>query len=710
MSALRNRSGSRQTSACFRWRQAVGTSASSAASALRDCGLLILLLSLTVGEPVRAADDKIDPAVKKGAEYLDAQFGKGVVATGNQHGTGGVALAGMALLEAGNKADSPGLSNIIKGMNAEALALTQTYEVALAILFYDKLADKTGDKSYEGIIQVLGVRLYAGMTASGGWGYSTWDIVNAQELVRLAESLKKTDLVAKPGEKPADPPVPKKDDGFLKPGAAPAPAALANRKLHPEASRQLLNVQQVLRARGRGNVLVDDNSNTQFGLIGLWVAARHGLPANDAFALIEARFLNSQSRQDAGWTYTNILGIAGSSSPAMTCAGLLGLAVGAGTRNALIADSVKEKPAEPAKPGGDDPFANPKLKPVKAAPVLGPGKAAEAALSALGKFLGGTRPNAPGIGRGNFPAGRGDLPGAGGLGGLQNFVGGGNSYYLLWSVERVAMAYGLDTIGDVDWYEWGSNYLLPAQLADGSWTDSTYGSVVNTSFAMLFLTKSNSVRDLSNKIKGKVRDPGKTELRAGSGATPALFAPAPKAGSKPEPKIDPKTAGPAFTLPAVVAPSEQAEIVKVSTELATATEAAWKAKLDEARDAKGSKWTRGLVAVCNGLEAEKKQQARDALAERLTRMTSKTLREMLADPEPELRRAACLAAGMKEDKLLIPALIERITDPADSVVRAAKASLKSISQADFGPPSGADDEAKLKAAATWRSWFEALPK
>ncbi len=680
-------------------------------SAFRTLGLLSAF-AVAAAVPLRAADAKIEPAVAKGAEYLDGKYAKGAQGAEAGYPVGGAALAGMALLEAGKKADSPGLANIIKALSADVLAQTQTYEVALCILFFDKLAEKTGDKSYEGVIQVLGVRLYAGMSATGGWGYSTWDGVTAQELVRLAEALKKTDLVAKPGEKATDAPVPKKpDDGFLKPGTAPAPAALANAKIHPEASRQLQNVHQVLRARGRGNMMGGDNSNTQFGLIGLWVAARHGLPANDAFALIEARFLTSQSRQDAGWTYSPMMGMvgAGGSSPAMTCAGLLGLAVGAGTRNALIAEAVKEKPVEPAKPGSDAPFANPKIKPAKVAPGSGPGagKAAEAALATLGKFLGSTRPNAPGVGAGNFNPGRGEPIAPPGL---QNFVGLGNMYYLLWSVERVAMAYGLDTIGDVDWYEWGAAHLIPSQNADGSWTDTSYGPVVNTSFAMLFLTKSNSVRDLSNKIKGKVRDPGKTELRAGAGATPALFAPAPKAGSKTETKPDPKTTSPAFSLPPVLAPSEQAEIEKVAAALVNATDDAWPTKLDEARDAKGTKWTRGLAGACAALEAEKKQQAREALAERLTRMTSRTLREMLGDPDPELRRAACLAAGMKEDKLLIPALIERITDPADTVVRAAKASLKSISQTDFGPPSEADDEAKVKAAAQWRSWFEALPK
>ena len=672
-------------------------------------GLAILGTAVSLQPAARAADAAI--AIKKGAEYLDGQFARGTDLNTNEFKTGGTALSGIALLEAGIKPDSPGLAAIVKSIRSEALAQTETYYVALCILFLDKLAEKTGDATDEGIIQILGVRLYAGLNSSGGWGYSTWDAENPQELARLATALKKNELSTQPNDKPAEKPVeaPKKpDDGFLKP-SVPANRSV-NGKIHPEASRLLQNVQQAIRARGRAGV-GDDNSNTQFGLIGLWVAARHGLVANDAFALVEAHFLSAQNQQDAGWGYSSIMtgiGGLGSSSPAMTCAGLLGLAVGAGARNALVTDAKKDKPVEPGKPTGDDPFSNPKNKLPKPAAGKGVGKPAEAALFTLGKFLGATRAQAN---AGRNP-GRGE-PGDPdqGFGALRNFVSAGNAYYLLWSVERVAMAYGLDTIGEVDWYDWGCGHLLPNQTADGSWGTDKYGAIVNTSFALLFLTKSNSVRDLSNKNKGKVRDPGKTELRAGGGAnTPPLFAPPPKEGSKTETRPDPKSAGPAFTLPAVVSPNDEAEIEKVTTALATATDGDWKVKLEEARDAKGSKWTRGLVLACGRLEAERKQQARDALADRLTRMTVKSLREMLADPDPELRRAACLAVAMKDEKLLIPALIERITDPSDIVVRAAKASLKSISQTDFGPPNGADEEVKLKAAATWRAWYEALPK
>ena len=666
-------------------------------SPIRPCVVLVILGTLFATVPARAADT--DAAIQKGAQYLESAIKSGAITT--DYKVGGSALAGMALLEAGIKPDAPSVAAITKILREVALAQTETYPVALCILYFDKLAEKTGDLADEGIIQILGVRLYAGLNSSGGWGYNTWDAVSAQEVARLSAALQKNELATKPAaEEPKKPEKP--DDGFLKPGAKQAPVRAGNGKLHPEAATLLTQVKQTIQARGRSAVMGDDNSNTQFGLIGLWVATRHGLTANDAFTMIEARFLQSQSANDAGWSYNSVMPGVRTSTPAMTCAGLLGLAVGAGTRNALKAEKTPDKPVDPAKPVDDDPFSNPKAKGDK--PNKGIGRPAELALSSLGKFLGATRANAaPAPGRGGADPQ--------GIRGLQDFVGAGNGFYLLWSVERVAMAYALDTIGGVDWYAWGCGFLLPAQGQDGSWGMDHYGHVINTSFAILFLTKSNSVRDLSNKIKGKVRDPGKTELRSGAGSgAPALFAPAPKEGAKIEPKPDPKLAGPGFTLPAVLPLNEEVEIEKVATALGTATDETWKAKLEEARDAKGAKWTRGLAKACNRLEAEKLLQARDALAERLTRMTAKTLRELLNDAEAELRRAACLAVAMREEKSLIPAVIERITDPSEIVVRAAKASLKSFSQADFGPVSGASDEAKVKAAALWRTWYEALPK
>jgi hypothetical protein len=133
-------------------------------------------------------------------------------------------------------------------------------------------------------------------------------------------------------------------------------------------------------------------------------------------------------------------------------------------------------------------------------------------------------------------------------------------------------------------------------------------------------------------------------------------------------------------------------------------------KLTAARDTKGGAQTAGLVHAIPRLDGARKKEARDALAGRLTRMTAKTLRGMLADPDAELRRAACLACAMKDDKSHIPDLIERITDASDLVVPAARASLKSLTGQDFGPPSDADETARAKARADWAKWYETAGK
>src|SRR5262249_28735640 len=76
-----------------------------------------------------------------------------------------------------------------------------------------------------------------------------------------------------------------------------------------------------------------DNSNTQFAILALWTARRYGVPVEDALARVEKRFRGSQNA-DGGWGYQIIVGAKtpflnsiSASTAAMTCAGLLGLAM-----------------------------------------------------------------------------------------------------------------------------------------------------------------------------------------------------------------------------------------------------------------------------------------------------------------------------------------------------------------------------------------------
>jgi hypothetical protein len=297
-------------------------------------------------------------------------------------------------------------------------------------------------------------------------------------------------------------------------------------------------------------------------------------------------------------------------------------------------------------------------------------------------------------------------PGVQGAGPLIGFVSHGNYFYVLWSVERVGVAFGLDTIGDINWYDWGCNYLLPNQGDNGAWgVNDSFGAAVNTPFAILFLTRANLFGEMHRSIQDKYKDPGRAELRGGAGGGgPTLAAP-----SRPEPNAPPLPAEPTFD-PTPLLPDVQntEDAWKRSARLVAATDEEWPDRLIELRDSKGAINTLALAQAARSLEGIRRKQVRDTLADRLVRMTIPTLRGLLRDPDPEIRRAAALASGVKADPALIPNLIERLADPSDLVSRAARASLKAMTQRDFGPEPGSDEAAKRKAVEDWLAWSKTL--
>jgi len=127
--------------------------------------------------------------------------------------------------------------------------------------------------------------------------------------------------------------------------------------------------------------------------------------------------------------------------------------------------------------------------------------------------------------------------------------------------------------------------------------------------------------------------------------------------------------------------------------------------LEKLRDGKGPAYTAGLAEVTARLEGNAKKEARQALAERLARMTAATLRAKLADDDLEIRRAAALACAMKDDIAFVPDVIPLMADSEPPVARAAYAALKSLSGKDFGPSRDATNEEKEKAIADWKAWW-----
>jgi hypothetical protein len=702
-------------------------------------GVASLSLALFASVGWGADQARINEAVVRGAKYLAGIAGQQGYA-GGAHGSGSASLIGLALLEANVPMNDPSLLNIINTVRSAALTETKTYNVALSIVFLDRL----GMPEDELAIQLLGIKLYSALTSTGGWTYDCslnlgglGGAVGAGPGFPAMQGFPGAPVgqpgvpggpsgvpgapgipigpggmpvgpgmpgglppipgPGAPGGEQAQPPGP--DNGFPKPrgkgpqpdngfpqpnpkgkGKGPQPdngfpqgppkqnnnpEDPSTAKLKPEALQVYLQVRNALRSGRQGGD--GDNSNTQFGLIGLWIATRHGVPANDALALIEARFMSTQNRVSGGWGYTSN---DGSATGSMTCAGLLGLAVGAGR-------SAPPPPPQPKatgnKPPSDDPFDNPKKKggdvPDARRGFEGIRKqSVDRGLIALGQVMRAVKAGTP----------------------LKQFVGLGDEYYLLWSIERVCMAYGLDTLGDVDWHDYGSNWLISSQVQDGSWMGGHHGGDVNTAFAILFLTRSNFVKDLSARLRGKITDPGKSELRGSN--VPPLFAPK---SDKPSSGESGKPAEP-----------ELPKNDPIADGLVAATGPVWLEKLKTVKESKGSEYTAGLVRAIPLLDANRKKEAREALAERLTRMTASTLRKMMNDPNPELRRGAVLACGMKEDLDHVVDLIERITDSSDLVVRATRASLKSLTSKDFGPPPNATDEAKDQAKAEWQKWFK----
>lgn len=359
---------------------------------------------------VTVQQQRIKDAIARGVGFLKKRLLDGNVRVsdgrfGTQATVGASALAGLAMLEGGAGAGDAAVQRALALVRAEGPKITVVYVLGSILFFLNRLNDDgaltEGDKN---LLRTLALRLIAGQLADGRWTYDNPPITEAVE----------TDLVAR----------------------------LRGNTYKPSR-------------RGTGS-----NSMTQFALLSLWGARKHGVPVRPALLAAAVSFHGTQKRNGT-WNY-HLQPILHDSN---TCAGLLALAM-----EKTLREDVEFSPDIAV-----DPPANPKVATQRTrgfghlATVIGRTKESPAPYldQYTGKFI------------------RADAWG---------------DYYFLWCLERVCVIYGLQNIGGKDWYDWGSDVVLKTQRADGGWLDR-HGEVPDTAFALLFLTKANLAKDLTDKLR-----------------------------------------------------------------------------------------------------------------------------------------------------------------------------------------------------------------
>lgn len=621
----------------------------------------------------QAVDPKaVDQAIERGVKALRGMQAEN--GTWLHQEIGATALAGLTLLECGAKPDDKAVQRAADAVRKASVRLTHNYSICLAIFFFDRLGEP-GDIP---LIESLAVRLLAGQTSTGGWNYYCPPVSEAEARRLEGQLAQRKELVGR--------------DRPPKPGAVKR----TTKDLPREIQHQLALLHRMDAA---GPMSGSDNSNTQFATLALWIAHRYGLPVQDALKRVETRFRTSQ-RADGGWGYFDpamrVSAWMGRSTASMTCAGLLGLAVADGK----VSESAQARRPSSTKPARD---FNKDLNIRKGLMALS---------TSIGKPVGK---------KDDRQAGRAPMPQV-----------GGRTYYFLWSLERVGVALDLKTIGKKDWYAWGAEILLANQHEDGTWQGNYAECGADTCFALLFLKRANLVPDLTTQLTGRVQDPGERLLK-GDGLRDGIAAdktnrlssgledkntkpsvdgrypdtiaknteprpidkPLPEPPASDKPQTDKTAAEKPLTSPAA----------RMGDDLAKSSGTRFDLLLHNLRIGKGAIFTEALGFAIPKLKGDRQQKVREALVERLTRMTDKTLSEYLGDEQLEIRTAAVRASGAKGSKSLIPRLIPLLRDTRGVVAEAAHKALKQLSGEDFGPKPDASREERVEAARRWLAWW-----
>jgi hypothetical protein len=404
-----------------------------------DAGPRAKSSSLRLPALPEAKQTRVNQAIARGVQFLksaqEENGGWAVIRSGSaySHAAGAAALPALTLLECGVPATDPMVQKAAARVRSAVDPLTSTYSLAMAVLFLDRLGEKQKDRE---LIRAMTLRLVAGQTSRGGWGYVCPPLNNREreELARLLHDVRNQVGVR----------VPKLTIGSV--SELPAPL----RKL------ALLRNQPDVRVPVEPDEpppAYDDNSNTQFAVLALLAARSHDVPVDRTLALVAKRFRITQ-QANGSWSYHFAGAGQVSRFPTMTCAGLLGLALG----HSLVRDARRR---------GE------KLEDLTDAGELPEDPHIKKALQWLGQHIGGDMDT------------RLDL-------------------YYLWSVERVGVIFQLPRIHGKEWYPWGVDILLAQQKDNGSWQAARQAypslSTVDTSLALLFLKRADLARGLTRKL------------------------------------------------------------------------------------------------------------------------------------------------------------------------------------------------------------------
>src|SRR5262249_29487549 len=112
---------------------------------------------------------RIENAIANGIKFLKAnQSPTGRWLNGDDpHPVGYAALPALTMLECKVPLDDPATKKAADFVRSNVDELVDTYDISVAILFLDRL----GDKSDTPLIHSLTLRLLAGQSSAGGWGY-----------------------------------------------------------------------------------------------------------------------------------------------------------------------------------------------------------------------------------------------------------------------------------------------------------------------------------------------------------------------------------------------------------------------------------------------------------------------------------------------------------------------------------------------------------